>query len=55
MSLLLRLSAAALAVAVPAAASAAWQEAKSRHFIIYADLKPDQIKSFAEQIGRAHV
>ena len=52
MSLLLRLSAAALAVAVPAAASAAWQEAKSRHFIIYADLKPDQIKSFAERLER---
>ena len=46
------LSAAALALMAPASAHAAWQEAKSSHFIIYADLKPDQIKSFAERLER---
>lgn len=52
MSLFIRLSAALLVLAAPMAASAAWLEAKSSHFIIYADLKPDQIKSYAERLER---
>lgn len=52
MGLFIRLSAAALILTVPATATAAWLEAKSSHFIIYADLKPDQIRSYAERLER---
>jgi len=33
-------------------ALAEWQEAKSKHFIIYADLKPDELRSYAERLER---
>lgn len=52
MSLFFRFAAALAAFSVPAAAGAAWHEAKSKHFIIYADLKPDQVKSYAERLER---
>jgi tetratricopeptide (TPR) repeat protein len=35
-----------------APALAGWQEAKSKHFIIYADLKPDELRSYAERLER---
>jgi len=46
------LAAALLATLATAPAEAAWHEAKSKHFIIYADLKPDQIKYYAERLER---
>jgi tetratricopeptide (TPR) repeat protein len=52
MSLLIRLAAACLALSTSIAANASWHEAKSNHFIIYADLKPDQIKAYAERLER---
>ena len=33
-------------------AFAAWHEARSNHFIIYSDQKPDDLKKFAEQLER---
>ncbi len=33
-------------------AKAAWHEARSKHFIIYADLKADEIKAYAERLER---
>lgn len=51
MSLFIRLAAIVLA-ALPANALAAWHEAKSSHFIIYADLKPDQIRDYADRLER---
>jgi len=43
----------ALAVLLASApALAGWQEAKSKHFIIYADLKPDELRSYAERLER---
>ncbi|HEU0310221.1 MAG TPA: hypothetical protein VFR36_03235 [Sphingomicrobium sp.] len=33
-------------------ADAAWHEAKSKHFIIYADLKPAELKAYAERLER---
>lgn len=44
------LGVAALLAAVPAAA--AWQEAKSRHFIIYSEQKPEELKRYAQQLER---
>ena len=52
MGLFIRLAAAAVAIVVSTPANATWHEAKSSHFIIYADLKPDQIRSFAERLER---
>lgn len=52
MSLLLRLSAAALAVAVPSVAHGAWHKASSKHFIIYSDDKPERLKAYAEKLER---
>ena len=46
--LLLALS--ALLTAIPA--SAAWHQAKSKHFIIYADLNPTELRSYAERLER---
>jgi Flp pilus assembly protein TadD len=43
----------ASAVAVAGtAAHAAWQEAKSKHFIVYANESPDELRSFAEKLER---
>lgn len=36
--------------AVPA--EAAWHEARSRHFIIYSEQKPEELKNFAEELER---
>jgi tetratricopeptide (TPR) repeat protein len=40
------------AALAPVPASAAWQEAKSSHFIIYADLSPAELKAFADRLER---
>lgn len=42
----------AVALCWHAAANAEWHEAKSKHFIIYADLKPNEIRSYAERLER---
>lgn len=47
----LSLVVAALLVA-PAPAHAAWYEAKSKHFIIYADEGPNELKQYAEKLER---
>jgi len=52
MSLYLRVAVAAAVLSVPHTAHAAWHEAKSRHFIIYADLKASEIREYAERLER---
>jgi len=44
------IGAAAMLSAVPACAS--WQQAKSRHFIIYSEQKPEDLKLYAERLER---
>lgn len=44
--------AAVLALSVAAPAAAEWHEAKSKHFIIYADLDPVRLKAFADRLER---
>jgi tetratricopeptide (TPR) repeat protein len=48
----LMLSASLVAAACPAAAIAAWQEASSPHFIVYADDKPERIRAFTERLEK---
>jgi tetratricopeptide (TPR) repeat protein len=43
---------AAFAAALPV--RAAWHEASSDHFVIYADQKPEQVRAFAERLERYH-
>ena len=43
---------AALACAWGGEAHAAWHEARSKHFIIYADLSPKELRAFAEKLER---
>src|SRR6478672_7741181 len=50
--MLFRWIAAALAAAITVPAHAAWYEAKSRHFLIYADLDPAQLTAFGERLER---
>ncbi len=42
----------AAAFLAPGPASAAWHEARSNHFIIYADMSPDELKQYAERLER---
>ena len=51
-SLLSWLVAAFLVCAVAGPVHASWHEAKSKHFIIYADLKPAELREFAERLER---
>lgn len=44
------LSAAALAFAAPA--NAAWQQASSKHFIIYGDMPAEEMKAYAEKLEK---
>lgn len=46
------LIAVAAMLALPAPATAAWHEAKSRHFIIYADMEADDLLDFATRLER---
>lgn len=41
-----------LAAAMPATALAAWTEARSRHFIIYSQQSPAELKRYAEELER---
>ena len=52
MSLLRRVTVMIAALALPSTAHAAWQEAKSKHFIIYGDQKPEELLQFAERLER---
>lgn len=44
--------AAALALGISSAAPAAWQQASSRHFIVYSDDDPEEVRSFATTLER---
>jgi tetratricopeptide (TPR) repeat protein len=51
--LIKKLAIAALAAAIfPHTAVAAWNEARSKHFIIYSEQKPEQLRRYAEQLER---
>ena len=52
MGLFLRAALIAVALSASSAANAAWHEARSKHFIIYADLKPNEIRDYAERLER---
>ena len=52
MSLFLRVAVAAIILSIPCAAVAAWHEARSNHFIVYADLKPAELRAYAERLER---
>lgn len=43
---------AAIAVALPSSAQAAWHKASSKHFIIYSEQKPADLKAYAEKLER---
>ena len=42
----------ALAILLATPAHAAWQEARSKHFIIYADERPDELLAYAKKLER---
>jgi hypothetical protein len=48
----LLLSTAALAAMLPAAASAAWYQASSKHFVVYADDTAEHVKDYTERLER---
>lgn len=48
----LLLSASLIAAAWPGIANAAWQEASSAHFIVYADDKPERVRAFTERLEK---
>lgn len=52
MSLFLRVAAIAAALTTPSAASAAWHEARSKHFVIYADESPKALLEFAGKLEK---
>lgn len=52
MRFLLASLAGAVAAAVSAPACAAWRVAESKHFVIYADEKPEQLSAFAARLER---
>ena len=41
-----------IAACMPSAAVAGWHEAKTKHFIIYADLEPAELKAYGERLER---
>lgn len=49
---ILRAFAIAIALCSPAAAKAAWHEARSKHFIIYADSSAEDLRAYAMKIER---
>ena len=51
MRLLIVAAAALMACAAPV--SAQWHQAKTRHFIIYSEQKPAELKAYAERLTRA--
>ena len=36
----------------PSKANAKWYEAKSRHFVVYSEQKPDDLKAYASKLER---
>lgn len=52
MSLLFRVAATTLVLAVPTAANAAWHKASSKHFVIFADEDPKKLQSFATKLEK---
>jgi tetratricopeptide (TPR) repeat protein len=48
----LLISASLIAASWPGIASAAWQQATSKHFIVYADDKPEKITAFTERLEK---
>lgn len=46
----MRLATASLVLAAPAMANATWYQASSKHFVIYADQKPEDLYEFAEKL-----
>jgi len=45
-------TAALLSALLPSVANAEWQIARSDHFVIYANTKPEKVRAFAEQLER---
>ncbi|VXC97972.1 hypothetical protein [Sphingomonas sp. 8AM] len=45
-------AAAALALGMASPAAAAWQQASSRHFVVYSDDEPDKVTEFATRLER---
>ena len=52
MSLSFRVAAALAALTISNAASAAWHKASTRHFVIYSEQKPDELRAYAEKLER---
>jgi tetratricopeptide (TPR) repeat protein len=52
MGLFVRLATVVATILISTTANAAWHEARSKHFIIYADLKADEIREYAERLER---
>jgi hypothetical protein len=50
--LFIRLVVAALVILMPVSANATWHEARTEHFIIYADQKPEELREFAQRLER---
>ena len=50
--MLLRLAALTALILAPSQAMAEWYEAKTNHFIIYSQQKPEQLRQYAEQLER---
>jgi hypothetical protein len=48
----LLLSASALAAMLPGVASAAWYQASSKHFVVYANDDPDKVKAYTAKLER---
>ena len=51
-NMFLRAIALAAMAAAPSQALAAWHEAKSKHFVVYADATAEELKSYAEKLER---
>jgi Flp pilus assembly protein TadD len=52
MSALFRVIAAALAIGASTSVHAAWHKASSKHFVIYSEQKPEQLRAFAAKLER---
>lgn len=52
MSRVVRFLAAAAAAAMPFSAQAAWHKASTKHFVIYSEQKPDELRAYAEKLER---
>ena len=48
----LRLLVAAATLTMPQIAQAAWHKASTKHFVIYSEQKPDELRVYAEKLER---